>query len=127
MGSDAHFTDTVGSFELAEKALYETQFPPELVMNYDAAKFKAFRMTFPFRPKEAINSSWGRILLKLQRPPPLASSFRESRSFRSRIRGITPPARKDTADDNPAGPEPITAAIFSSTVYSLPQVTLAPA
>ena len=42
MGSDAHFTDTVGSFELAEKALYETQFPPELVLNYDAAKFKAF-------------------------------------------------------------------------------------
>jgi len=32
----------VGSFELAEKALYETQFPLELVMNYDTAKFKAF-------------------------------------------------------------------------------------
>lgn len=42
MGSDAHYINSVGDFELTQKALYQTQFPEELVMNYDAAKFKAF-------------------------------------------------------------------------------------
>ncbi len=42
MGSDAHFTDAVGGFELAEQALYQTQFPDELVMNFHIDKFKAY-------------------------------------------------------------------------------------
>lgn len=42
IGSDAHYHTAIGDFSRAEKLLEETDFPFELVLNYNKDKFKEF-------------------------------------------------------------------------------------
>ena len=42
MGSDAHIDLDVGAHEYSQKLIAAAQFPEELVVNSDVAKFKAY-------------------------------------------------------------------------------------
>ena len=55
--------------------------------NSRGAKQSASRMNCPFLPNLRMNDSKSSRLEKLQRPPPLASSFMEWLGIRSRING----------------------------------------
>ena len=39
LGSDAHFSHSIGNFDFVWPLLQETEFPDELIMNYDAERF----------------------------------------------------------------------------------------